>query len=138
VHLQGQGTFVSDAAVDRARLCFQRNTEKEFAERVLHCSYRNKRFQNPALVITSPALELETCRFNSAIRILQRFSLLLQTMTLLAHHPLARKKFSRSACVLFHFKGDGVWSHLFLENTILHALLMASPQLKEDSNDYIF
>jgi hypothetical protein len=63
-------------------------------------------------------------------------------MTLLAHHSLARKKFSRSACVLCHFKGDALWQFIFLGKhrrwQFLHALLMASPQLKEDSNDFIF
>lgn len=91
---------------------------------------------------TSAASELETRRFRRAIWILQIFSLGLQTVTLLARHSLARKKFVRSICVLCHFKGDALWPILFIERHrcwwLLYALLRVSPQLKKDWNDFTF
>jgi hypothetical protein len=59
-------------------------------------------------------------------------------------HPQAWNKFTHSVCVLCHFKGEGLWPLIFhgklCHRQILprNAYLMASTQLEEGSNDFIF
>jgi len=121
LHLQEQGSWLSLCVwwtVDSARSYFERHPLKECAERVSCCSYRKQMTTKSCLnsyFETEQLQLLETGRFKRAIWILQRFSLGLQTMILLARHSLARKKFSRSACVLCHFKGDALWPLLFIK-----------------------